>query len=1107
MGQKFKRASLLTLFVVLCLSVTISAASKEQAVEKKVTHYKQKIEKFAGGDDEQQAGATSFSTKPISQSSKSASSVSPGVPVGNTWYDYQHNGTIGRMIDWGNDPSSSTPGASKIYFGWMDLPGAALAERNYSYNVFISELGILGGPTDLQPSDEYAGYVNVQSTNDGRLVIGGHNNQGAGNQVHMYWPPLGFGWWNDSRIPDSVAAYGATSHAVIWPKFAYQEGTDTVTHVIAQVSSASAGDPQSIYYFRKVGANELGVWDYPPYIVDTIYTLSHDITASRISDKVAMTWTANLAYDPATTDGTMNASCDTCSDTSPFSVQWDNDIYYQTSDDQGVTWNPRVNATKAQYGEVGFRAYTDLSCLIDSNDDLHILWSAIPWAADISNTFLDSQSRLFHYSENVPFVRTVANAEWATSLPNGDATFECGPGGWNIFISKMQISECDGKLYAMWVQFQDLPNGITDDCAARAATEYSGSANGELYLSVSSDGGATWDASRNLTNSRTPGCDPNGGFGDCESDNWASMVEYGRQNIVGEDWLGADIVDPSGLYAGDYFLDIQYVHDRDPGGITKNEGTWQLSNINWFRLACVEPIPAPEITISPNNIAAPTWTKMGIELPLDLKVENNGNVALTYSTTIEEDNGAAGWLAVSGLSGAVPSGLSNVEVGTLHLNNGAVQNTEALLIGRVIFNSNAPSSPDTLEVSLYVVDTIVSSWPPDTVQGYLSLSVNNAGNYGNSGDNRINLDFVTNGADCDSTATVYLYDASPIILQVNGSDTTVASSIFDNSWLSPNGFKPQGGDVNGVEASYNWYTTGMFVSPDTTIALEQTFYAPTAAGANYIIKKLKVWSYDGLAHTGLRIGDAIDWDIPSDSGGWNYAGFDASRNLIYQIGAEFDQDDTLPDGSVNPLGDDCVDADRRFGGMAYLGSFLNGSEHIGIPYSAYTARNDSFIFPQGNFLAGELWKNMDATGYSIDAKVEDQHMVMCYDPGLNLGATDTLEYWVALVTVQSGTSRDIETAADNARSFAGTLPFPFPDPGCCIGDRGNVDGGPDDGTFPGSMNIGDLVYMVAYMFQGGPAPPCLEEADCNGDGDIDIADLVCMVSFMFQFGLPPLPCP
>jgi hypothetical protein len=47
------------------------------------------------------------------------------------------------------------------------------------------------------------------------------------------------------------------------------------------------------------------------------------------------------------------------------------------------------------------------------------------------------------------------------------------------------------------------------------------------------------------------------------------------------------------------------------------------------------------------------------------------------------------------------------------------------------------------------------------------------------------------------------------------------------------------------------------------------------------------------------------------------------------------------------------------------------------------------------------------------------------------------------------------------------------------------------------------------MFQAGPQPPCLNSADINGDdGDVpDISDLVYLVTYMFQSGPAPVPCP
>ncbi len=75
---------------------------------------------------------------------------------------------------------------------------------------------------------------------------------------------------------------------------------------------------------------------------------------------------------------------------------------------------------------------------------------------------------------------------------------------------------------------------------------------------------------------------------------------------------------------------------------------------------------------------------------------------------------------------------------------------------------------------------------------------------------------------------------------------------------------------------------------------------------------------------------------------------------------------------------------------------------------------------------------------------------------------------------------------------------------CCLGDRGNINGSPDD-----ALDISDLVFLVEFMFQEGASPPCMAEANINGsvDEQVDISDLVYMVNFMFADGPPPPSCP
>ncbi|RKX26205.1 MAG: hypothetical protein DRP47_08585, partial [Candidatus Zixiibacteriota bacterium] len=73
---------------------------------------------------------------------------------------------------------------------------------------------------------------------------------------------------------------------------------------------------------------------------------------------------------------------------------------------------------------------------------------------------------------------------------------------------------------------------------------------------------------------------------------------------------------------------------------------------------------------------------------------------------------------------------------------------------------------------------------------------------------------------------------------------------------------------------------------------------------------------------------------------------------------------------------------------------------------------------------------------------------------------------------------------------------------CCTGIRGNVDSDPGD-----NVNVSDLTYLVAYLFTGGVAPSCGDEANVDGLGTISVADVTFLVSYLFQGGPLPPACP
>ena len=64
---------------------------------------------------------------------------------------------------------------------------------------------------------------------------------------------------------------------------------------------------------------------------------------------------------------------------------------------------------------------------------------------------------------------------------------------------------------------------------------------------------------------------------------------------------------------------------------------------------------------------------------------------------------------------------------------------------------------------------------------------------------------------------------------------------------------------------------------------------------------------------------------------------------------------------------------------------------------------------------------------------------------------------------------------------------------CCPGDMG----------FDGSVNIGDAVFLVTYIFKNGPPPQIMNFADVNADCTVNVADAVYLINYIFKGGPEP----
>jgi hypothetical protein len=60
-----------------------------------------------------------------------------------------------------------------------------------------------------------------------------------------------------------------------------------------------------------------------------------------------------------------------------------------------------------------------------------------------------------------------------------------------------------------------------------------------------------------------------------------------------------------------------------------------------------------------------------------------------------------------------------------------------------------------------------------------------------------------------------------------------------------------------------------------------------------------------------------------------------------------------------------------------------------------------------------------------------------------------------------------------------------------------------DADQSGEVDIDDVVYLISYIFTGGPAPIPLLSGDAECSGEVDIDDVVYLISYIFAGGYAP----
>jgi hypothetical protein len=66
----------------------------------------------------------------------------------------------------------------------------------------------------------------------------------------------------------------------------------------------------------------------------------------------------------------------------------------------------------------------------------------------------------------------------------------------------------------------------------------------------------------------------------------------------------------------------------------------------------------------------------------------------------------------------------------------------------------------------------------------------------------------------------------------------------------------------------------------------------------------------------------------------------------------------------------------------------------------------------------------------------------------------------------------------------------------CPSDTGDANG-------DGKVTVSDVVYLINYLFKGGPAPIGMYTGDANCDGKVTVSDVVYLINYLFKGGPPP----
>ncbi|MBL0059990.1 MAG: hypothetical protein IPP40_00420 [bacterium] len=409
--------------------------------------------------------------------------------AGTTYYDYQHNGTAGKMI--GVDELGF------VHVTWMNALDQTFTQRDAFYNCWDPSTGNwqeLIPEGGVAANTVRAGYVTnavlpngfsfpaFHSTPPGEATLGTHVS-------------IDFQGGAGAFTPFPIGLFGASQ--VLWPKIARDD--DGTLH---GVSTSDPDTDQGYHYFKATPVYDQGFGieiQYTTFSTGDFYQLlgtgeviAPDVAASPVSRRVAVVFNDSRGGEGGIT-------------------QINNDLMLVISEDGGMNFAPPIDLTDWIEPDFGcasgdtiacngdtLRPYTCLDVEFDYNDNIHVAFTTRTLyefgypGYDAPPTAFINMSSIWHWGEDTDEFSNIVNHNAFASFSNGDSLMT--DNAWQLMVQRPSMS------------FDTSSNDLYCSFIWHDSTQYSANyfMSADIWLSKSCNNGRTWFEPINLTSTVTP---------------------------------------------------------------------------------------------------------------------------------------------------------------------------------------------------------------------------------------------------------------------------------------------------------------------------------------------------------------------------------------------------------------------------------------------------------------------------------------------------------------------------------------------------------------------------------------------------------------------------